>query len=77
MKKRKTKKPGYATLHALSILLAIGAVLTIVPSPMAYRECLLGYKAHCTFAPFSTLACVILAAANCTLRRRLFTTEEA
>lgn len=69
----KKRKPGYATLLSLTMLFALGALLTLVPTPFAYRECLLGYKAHCTLTPISTVACVVLAALTCTTRRRLFT----
>jgi hypothetical protein len=71
MKRR--KKPGYYTLLVLAILLALGAVLTAVPISYAYRECMLGYRAHCTFTPVSTIACAILAAIICVVRVRFFT----
>jgi len=56
---RRKKKPGYYTLLALAVLLALGAVLTVVPISYAYRDCMLGYKAHCTLTPISTILCVI------------------
>jgi hypothetical protein len=71
MKRR--KKPGYYTLLALTILLALGAVLTMMPISYAYRECMLGYKAHCTLTPISTILCVILAVITFAVGQRLFT----
>jgi hypothetical protein len=37
------------------------AVLTATPSEKASKLCLLGYKAHCTFTPISTIVCIIAA----------------
>ena len=71
MKKR--KKPGYYTLLALTILLVLGAVLTILPISYAYRECLLGYKAHCTLTPISTILCIIGAVITYMVGRSSFT----
>ena len=59
--KRKTR-PGYYTLLALAILMVLGAVLTIMPVSWSYKECMLGYKAHCTLAPVSTILCIVIAA---------------
>jgi hypothetical protein len=70
---KKKKKPGYYTLLTLTILFALGAVLTIMPVPYAYRECMLGYKAHCTLTPISTILCVIFAAVAFVVGQRSFT----
>jgi len=70
---KRKKKPGYYTLLALTILLALGAVLTIMPMSYAYRECMLGYKAHCTLTPISTNLCAIIAAITYVAGQRLFT----
>ncbi len=69
---KKKRKPGYFTLLALSILWVLGALLTIMPAPMMYRECMLGYKAHCTLTPISTVTCVVLAGVTCLVQTRLF-----
>ena len=58
---KRKKKPGYYTLLALAVLLALGAILTTIPVSYAYTECILGYKAHCTLTPVSTILCVIAA----------------
>jgi hypothetical protein len=55
---KRTKKPGYYTLLVLTILLAFGAILTIMPVSWSYKECILGYKAHCTLTPVSTILCI-------------------
>ncbi len=36
-------------------------VLTAIPSEKASKLCLLGYKAHCSFTPISTVICIIAA----------------
>jgi hypothetical protein len=72
-KMKRKKKPGYYTLLTLAILMVLGAVLTIVPISYAYKECMLGYKAHCTLTPVSTILCVIAAAVTYVAGKRLFT----
>jgi hypothetical protein len=37
------------------------SVLTAIPSEKASKLCLLGYKAHCSFMPISTIICIIAA----------------
>ncbi|OGD75174.1 MAG: hypothetical protein A2Y64_02535 [Candidatus Coatesbacteria bacterium RBG_13_66_14] len=69
------KKKGYAVLLILSIVFAIAAVKTTIPNADAGKDCLLGYRAHCSFTPVSTVICLALAAACCIVRRRSFTTE--
>ena len=54
---KRKKKPGYYTLLTLMILFALGAVLTMMPISYAYKECMLGYKAHCTLAGQYDLVC--------------------
>lgn len=70
---KRKKKPGYYTLLALAILMVLGAVLTIMPISYAYKECMLGYKAHCTLTPISTILCAIMAAITYVVGQRLFT----
>lgn len=71
---KRKKKPGYYTLLALAILMILGAVLTIMPVSYAYKECMIGYKAHCTLTPISTILCIISAVIAFELTNR-FTTE--
>ena len=70
---KRKKKPGYYTLLALTILLALGAVLTVMPVSCAYKECMLGYKAHCTLTPISTILCIVFAAITFVVGQRLLT----
>ena len=47
------------------VLIAIFVVLgivTLIPAD-ASKPCLLGYEAHCSFTPISTIICWIIAAA--------------
>lgn len=69
----KTKKKGYGVLLAITILLTLAAVSTLIPQASASKECLLGYKAHCTFTPIGTILCLLGAAAVCVVRKRRFT----
>ena len=71
MKRR--KKPGYYTVLALTILFALGAALTLMPISYAYKECMLGYKAHCTLTPVSTILCIVLTVITYVVGQRSFT----
>lgn len=42
------------------VLVGLG-VWTLLPIPGASKECYLGYYAHCSFTPISTLICFVLA----------------
>jgi hypothetical protein len=44
-----------------------------MPLSYAYKECLLGYRAHCTLTPVSTNVCAVFAAITGVAARRLFT----
>lgn len=70
---KRKKKPGYYTLIALTVLLALGAVLTIIPVSYAYTECMLGYKAHCTLTPISAILCIVAAVLTYVVGQRLCT----
>lgn len=37
------------------------AVMTVAPHPSASKNCYLGYKAHCSFTPFSTIISILAA----------------
>jgi len=43
-----------------SAVAGIAAVMTVVPAP-ASKPCLLGYYAHCSLTPVSTLFCLAIA----------------
>ena len=70
---KKKIKPGYYTLLTLAILWVLGAILTILPISNAYKECMLGYYAHCTLTPISTILCIIFSVITIELTNRLFT----
>ncbi|MCD4733456.1 hypothetical protein K8R78_04380 [bacterium] len=72
----KVRKRGYAVFLVLTIIFTLCAIWTLIPSEGASRACGLGYKAHCTITPYSTLICLALAALTCKLRKRFFTTQE-
>ena len=67
----KIRKSGYWKLFFTTVFLTILAILTIIPADSASKECLLGYKAFCTFTPISTVLCLLPAGIVC-LRKRFF-----
>jgi len=73
--KTKSEK-GYRILLLLPTLITLGALVTLSPSVSASKECFLGYKALCSFAPISTIICLIAAGLLCVIRRRKFTEAE-
>ncbi|MDZ7314689.1 MAG: hypothetical protein ONB24_01055 [candidate division KSB1 bacterium] len=68
----KVRKKGYGVLLSLTILSTLAGLSTLLPQASASKPCLLGYSAHCTFTPISTLICFALAAVTCTLRKKHF-----
>jgi len=48
-------------LIAGAIAGAISTIWTIIPDLSASKECLLGYSAHCSFTPISTLISFFIA----------------
>lgn len=69
----KRRKKGYWLSFALAIILTLAAVKTLLPNPDAGKDCRLGYRAGCSFTPYSTLILVALAYGNCRLRKRFLT----
>lgn len=69
---KKVKNPGYMILLILTIIFTISAILTLIPSEIASKECPLGYKAHCTFTPWSTIICLAISFILCKIRAKLF-----
>lgn len=45
----------FVLLVGITIISFAFAILTAIPEPSASKESLLGYKAHCSFTPISTL----------------------
>jgi hypothetical protein len=68
----KRRKRGYGILLALTILLALATIATAIPQPSASSASMLGYKAHCTFTPASTLLCIVATGIVCAVRKRKF-----
>ena len=69
--KKKTK--GYCVLFILTILFTIAAISSLMPQSTASKVSMLGYKAHCSFTPISTIICLGLAGFLCRLRKKKFT----
>lgn len=57
----KLKRKGYMILFILTVALVLAAISTVVPQASAQELCKLGYKAHCSYTPISTLLCLALA----------------
>ena len=72
----KKQKKGYWLLFTLTIIFTLLAVSTILPDVGASKISRLGYKAHCSYAPISTLICLTLSAITCKIRKRVFTIKE-
>ena len=48
-----------------AIASAISAIWTIIPDISASKVCLLGYKSHCSFTPFSTIILMFMSIVFC------------
>jgi len=72
----KIRKKSYWLLLVLTLVFTLLAVSTILPDASASKVSQLGYKAHCSYAPISTVICLSLSAVTCTIRKRLFTSME-
>ena len=71
----KEQKKGYWLLLILTILFTLAAISSLLPILPADKDCLLGYKAHCSFTPVSTLICIAAAAVICLIRKRKLSVE--
>jgi hypothetical protein len=70
----KHRKKGYGWMMVLTVLFTLAAISTLLPQAEASKACLLGYYAHCSFTPISTLICIALAAISCIIRKRKYVT---
>ena len=52
-------------LIAGAIAAAVSTIWTIIPDNNATKECMLGYHAHCSFTPISTLISFFIAFLFC------------
>jgi hypothetical protein len=69
----KEKKKGYIPLLVLTVLFTLMTISTFIPQASASKACLLGYRAHCTFTPISSVTCLAISGILCVLRKRLLT----
>jgi hypothetical protein len=63
---------GGAVVALATKAIPISSVLPILP---AGKDCMLGYRAHCSFTPVSTLISIVAAAVFCAIRKRKLTVE--
>jgi NADH:ubiquinone oxidoreductase subunit 3 (subunit A) len=47
-------------VYIVIIALVLAAVKTIIPFPYVSKECMLGYKAGCSFTPISTIILIVM-----------------
>lgn len=69
----KTREKGYGLSLIISILLTLAAISTLLPQASVSKQCMLGYKAHCSLTPISTVICLLLAGVACKIRKKKFT----
>lgn len=69
----KVKREGYMILFILTVVSVLAAILTVIPDSSADEPCKLGYKAHCSYTPISTILCIAIAGIVCLIRKRFFT----
>ena len=69
----KIKKKGYKWLLALTILLTLSAIITLIPNPGASKDNMMGYHSICSAAPLSTLLLVVCTGITCFIRKLNFT----
>lgn len=62
----------------ISLILAVmiiawisSAAMTVIPDSSASKDSYLGYRAHCSFTPYSTLISVLGAASTYLIARKL------
>ncbi len=67
------KQPWYGILMAFTVIMTLSAVITLIPDAAASKLCPLGYKAHCSFTPWSTIISLFLAMISCKIRSKWFT----
>jgi hypothetical protein len=66
------KKLIIAVIFTVMIVAWISSsVMTVIPDTSASKICYLGYKAHCSFTPISTLISVVAAIITFLIAKRL------
>jgi hypothetical protein len=61
----------YGVLLVVTVALAIGGVITLVPVAGASFPNVIGYRSLCTFAPAASLYCFAAAGLTCVMRSSL------
>lgn len=72
MKDKSKQKNGYSLMLTVTKILTLTAIFTLIPLKSASQDCYLGYKAMCSFAPFSSLILLALAGVSCKIRSKFF-----
>ena len=58
----RSERPQITTrtkVYIVIVALVLSAVKTVIPFPYVSKECMLGYKAGCSFTPISTVILVV------------------
>lgn len=61
-------KPAYKVLLLITIIAAVGGILTLIPRKAASWDNVLGYRSLCTFAPAASFFCFFIAGTSCFFR---------
>jgi len=69
-------KPAYKILLLITIIAALGGVLTLVPRQAASWDNVLGFRSLCTFAPAASLFCFFMAGLSCFFRSTFVKDDE-
>jgi len=69
------KRGPYISLLILTIIAAVGGLLTLLPWAGASYPNIMGYKSLCTFAPAATFFCFLIAGTSCFIRSTFFKDE--
>lgn len=73
----KLKKLIVTFLAAVMIIAWISsAIMTVIPDSSASKVCYLGYEAHCSFTPFSTLISIVAAVFTLLIAKRMIWRQE-
>ena len=64
------KLKGYGFIMILTVVVTLAGIVSMLPNSNASKECLLSYKAVCSFAPISAVICFGIAGVLCVIRKR-------
>ena len=71
------KRKGHVMLLIVTIVFLLATISSLVPQASASKPCLLGYYAHCSFTPISTIICLVLAGFTFFIWKKKNTEERA